>query len=540
MAESLVTREGRGAEGRGKASRSAQGKHAGKKEHHGKPRAKHKTEHKAEHKTRRKPRKPARHRAAARPRGTLPVALPVAPASPPAPSPSPAPAVGSSPLSFQQAHRLVWRAGFGPAPGQIEALVGQPSQQVVFSLTRPSGPATLTGPEPVDEEGNPLDPVNAWGEDHCWWLDRMIRSDQQLVERMTFIFHDWFANSNTQVNSQQLMLEQNNLFRSMAFGSFHDLFLAVTANPAMLLFLNGTSNNKWDPNENYAREMMELFSLGADRGAYTEDDVREMARALTGWRNDWSAELGNYNFRFDPSYHDSGLKTVFGQAGNWNYEDAVRLCVSHPLHASFFVTKLWGYFIPSAPSEATLASLQGLYTSSGYSIRAVVEAILQHPDFYEGPELLTPPVVYNAGLLRSISRPIDTTAWAWLSANAGQQLFYPPNVSGWDFTRWLDTSTAKARWEMASYVTSKTYPNPWPPQGQPEYSATEDPATALSNAIAYWANPLLSDESEQCIAAYAQSCVKEPLASWERSPYRAMRQNALRMLIATAPDMQVS
>ncbi len=97
---------------------------------------------------------------------------------------------------------------------------------------------------------------------------------------------------------------------------------------------------------------------------------------------------------------------------------------------------------------------------SNYSIQAVVEAILQHPDFYEGPELLTPPVVYNAGLLRSICRPIDTTSWTWLSANAGQQLFYPPNVSGWDFTRWLDTSTAKARWEMASYVTLEDLPEP--------------------------------------------------------------------------------
>ncbi len=170
---------------------------------------------------------------------------------------------------------------------------------------------------------------------------------------------------------------------------------------------------------------------------------------------------------------------MFGQTGKWNYEDAVRLCVSHPLHASFFVTKLWGYFIPSAPGRSDARLAAGLYVSSNYSIRAVVEAILQHPDFYEGPELLTPPVVYNAGLLRSIGRPIDTTAWAWLSANAGQQLFYPPNVSGWDFTRWLDTSTAKARWEMASYVTSKTYPNPWPGEGQPEYSETEDPATAL-------------------------------------------------------------
>jgi hypothetical protein len=170
----------------------------------------------------------------------------------------------------------------------------------------------------------------------------------------------------------------------------------------------------------------------------------------------------------------------------------------------------------------------------------VLEAILQHPDFYEGPELVSPPVVYNAGLLRSISRPIDTTAWAWLSANAGQQLFYPPNVSGWDFTRWLDTSTARARWEIASYVTAKTYPNPWPSEGEPVYSATEEPDAALASALGYWANPVLSAESEQCIAEFAKTCLKEPLATWERSPCRAMRQNALRMLIATSPDMQVS
>ncbi len=491
------------------------------------------------HKPAHRPAKPAPRPVAATPRGTVWPLLPSAPSQPPAPSPVAVPALGA-PVTLEQAHRLLWRAGFGPTPGGAEALVGRASQEVVLDLTRPAGPATLTGPAPVDEEGNPLDPANVWGEDHCWWLDRMVRSDQQLVERMTFIFHDWFANSNDQVNSQQLMLDQNNLMRSMVFGSFHDLFLAITTNPAMLLFLNGTSNSKNDPNENYAREMMELFSLGADRGAYTEDDVREMARALTGWRNDWSPELGNYNFRYDPGYHDNGQKTVFGQTGKWNYEDAVRLCVSHPLHPSFFVTKLWGYFIPTQPSEATLASLQGLYISSGYSIRAVVEAILQHPDFYDGPELLTPPVVYNAGLLRSISRPIDTTAWAWLSANAGQQLFYPPNVSGWDFTRWLDTSTAKARWEMASYVTEKTFPNPWPGKGEPEYSATETPTSALASALSYWANPPLSSESEQCIAAFAQSCLKEPLANWERSPYRAMRQNALRMLIATSPDMQVS
>jgi uncharacterized protein (DUF1800 family) len=332
------------------------------------------------------------------------------------------------------------------------------------------------------------------------------------------------------VNNPQLMLDQNQLFREKALGSFYDLFLAVTSNPAMLAFLDGIDNEKGDSNENYAREMMELFSLGADRGAYTEDDVREMARTLTGWRNDWSEALGDYNFRYD----------VFGQTGNWDWEDAVRMCVSHPLHPSFFVTKLWGYFIPTQPDEATLASLQGIYTSSGFSIRAVVEAILQHPDFYEGPELVTPPVVYNAGLLRAIGRYIDTTAWAWLSSGAGQQLFYPPNVSGWEFSRWLDTSTVRARWELANYVVADTYPNPWPAKGEPQYDPTETVEEALESALAYWGQPPLSSESEQCIAQFAQSCLPAEMAEWEQSPYRAIRQNALRMLIATSPDMQVS
>jgi hypothetical protein len=464
---------------------------------------------------------------------------PVGPvATPPPPSSAPPPAF-SEPTTLQNVRRLLWRAGFGPQPGQAEALVGAPLQQVVYGMTRPTGPATLSGPEATDEDGHPLDPADAWGEDHCWWLDRMVRSDQQLIERMTFIWHDWFANSNEKVDNQQAMLDQNQLFREMALGSFHDLFLAVTKNPAMLVFLDGIYNSAREPNENYAREMMELFSLGADRGAYSEDDVREMARVLTGWTGEWTEE-GYANFHFDPSQHDEEDKTVFGQTGNWDWEDAVRLCVSHPLHASFFVTKLWGYFIPTPPDEATLASLQGIYLGSGMSIGAVLEAILQHPDFYEGAELVTPPVVYNAGLLRAAGRYIDTTAWAWLSSAAGQQLFYPPNVSGWDFAHWLDTSTAKARWEMASYVTADNFANPWPQAGEVEYDATEEPQQAMWSALQYWGRPLLSGESEDCIGTFAQNCMALATAPWEQSPYRAIRQNALRMLIATSPDMQVS
>ncbi len=467
-------------------------------------------------------------------------AAPIVPPAPPPPSNEPPP-VYSKLATETDVRRLLWRAGFGPSAGQVEALAGQPLQQIVYGLTRPSGVAVLNGPAPVEEEGNPIAPTDAWGEDHCWWLDRMIRSDQQLVERMTLIWHDWFATSNEQVNDQQMMIDQNETLRSLALGSFHDLFLAVTVDPAMLTFLNGTSNRKSDPNENYAREMMELFSLGADRGAYTEDDVREMARALTGWTSEWSAELGNHNFHFQASRHDTATKTVFGHAGNWDFNDAVSLCVNHPLHASFFVTKLWGYFVPTEPDEATLASLQGLYTGSGFSIRAVVEAILQHPEFYGGPEMVVQPVVYNAGLLRAAGRYIDTNAWAWLGANAGQQLFYPPNVSGWDYTHWLDTSTAKARWDIADYVAAKDYANPWVKTGETPYDVLEDPATAMNRAMAFWGKPALSSESEQCIAAFAESCLTSTVtAKWQESPYRAMRQNALRMLIATSPDLQVN
>jgi uncharacterized protein (DUF1800 family) len=330
------------------------------------------------------------------------------------------------------------------------------------------------------------------------------------------------------------------MLRSGALGGFHDLFLAVTVDPAMLIWLNGTTNTRWNPNENYAREMMELFSLGADRGAYTEADVREMARTLTGWRNDYSAELGNNKFRFDPTWHDATGKTVFGQTGNFDYRDAVGLCVNHPLHPSFFINKLWGYFIPTQPAQDTMTALTSLYASSGFQIGPVVEAILQHPDFYAGPEMVTPPVVYAAGLLRALGRAIDTNAWVWLCANAGQQLFYPPNVSGWDFTRWLDTSTCKARWDIANYASAPTAAVPYPTGSTTTYSGTETSADAFTAAMSYWGDPILSAESQACIARFAHDCMTSATAAWMQAPYRAMRQNALRMLIAASPDMQVS
>ncbi len=436
------------------------------------------------------------------------------------------------PFGAEQARRLLNRAGFGAVPGQAEQLASLGLVAAVHSLTRPSGGVALSGPSPVDDDGNPIAPADAWGHDHLWWLDRMVRTNQPLVERMALVFHDWFATSIEGVSKQQQTIDQSNLFRAACFGSFFDLFKAVTIDPAMLQWLNGNENRKSAPNENYAREMMELFSLGADRGAYSEDDIREQARALTGWRNDWSAEQGNHNFRFDPKRHDPGTKTVFGRSGNWGWEDACRLCVEHPLHASFFVDKLWSYFVPQPPAAGVRDSLIATYVGSGWAIRPVLEAILLSPDLYEGPPMVKPPVVQLAGMLRALGRGIDTDAWVWLCNPAGQVLFRPPNVSGWDDARWLDTSRMRARWNLVDYALDEVSVDAW----NGSYSTTETAEEALSRALGSWGSPPLRAEHRAELLDFAQRAEKTILANWQKGPYRAMRQNALLQLIGISPD----
>jgi uncharacterized protein (DUF1800 family) len=365
----------------------------------------------------------------------------------------------------------------------------------------------------------------------------MVRSDQQLVERMTLIWHDWFATSKDKVGSQRMMLDQNELMRTHALGSFRDMLMALTRDPAMLIWLDGIENRARDVNENYAREVMELFTLGADRGAYTEQDVRELARAFTGWRADWVDDVGYTNFRVDPRRQDTGSKTVFGKTGNFDWEDAVDLCLENPFHASYFVTKLWSYFVPTAMDSATQAALQKVYLDSGYGIAPVVEAILKHPALYSDRALVKPPVVYNAGLLRMLGGGVDTDAWAWLGDWAGQYLFMPPNVSGWDDSRWLNTSTWRGRSYMVTYALRERHIDPWDDDA-PDYDADEDALTALGRALTFTGAPTLTKETREALLAFAGTVLGGSLESWERSPYRAMRQNALRHLILTSSDWQ--
>ena len=434
-----------------------------------------------------------------------------------------------------QAERLLWRAGFGPRAGEAEALAKLGLHGAVHSLLYP-GLERLVGPKPHDSKGRPLAPADAWGHDHCWWLDRMVRTSRPLVERMALVWHDWFATSNSGVGSQKLMLAQNGLFRSRGLGSFHRLLLDVTKDPAMLLWLNGTDNSKDAPNENYGREMMELFTLGADRGAYTERDVREQARSLTGFRNSWKPGLGDYNFHFDSKLHDAGMKTVFHKSGRYDWQAACKLCLTHPLHASFFVQKLWSYFVPTPPDKQTAAALEAMYRSN-FELRPVMQAILEHPLLYDGPRMVKPPIVHLAGLLRRIGAGITTTDWAWIGSLSGQQLFYPPNVAGWDDTRWLDTATFRGRWIAVERILQDRKLDPGKaPKGKPP-----DASTVLHRALAFWHKPPLAEATHEALMHFTRAALADAGSeTWKQQQYPVLVENALRQLIAISPELQTS
>jgi len=426
----------------------------------------------------------------------------------------------------QQAERLLWRAGFGPRPGEAGKLARKGLKDAVRSLTRPRGKPRLVGPEPHDEDGLPLAPADAYGHDHLWWLDRMVRTNQPLVERMALSWHDWFATAD--VGHTQLNLNQNDLFRRMGLGRFDELLHGVTADPAMLVWLSGNENTRRHPNENYARELMELFTLGAGAG-YTETDVREQARALTGWTNDWDDNIGAVNFRFEPKSWDAGPKTIFGHTGVFNWQDACNLCLEHPAHADYFVRKLWSYFIPKDVPKKSLGPLIARYRN-GYSIRPVVESILMHPLFYEGPRMVKPPVVQIAGMLRAKKSGIWTEDFVWISADAGQLLFDPPNVSGWDEQRWLDTARIGGRWSAAARLTEQFEVI------EDGYPVKETPKEAVAKAWRFWGKPTLSKRTEMELQQFANRVEGIITEEWHERSYRALRQNALRILIATSPD----
>src|SRR5262249_53058479 len=267
-----------------------------------------------------------------------------------------------------------------------------------------------------------------------------------------------FATSNRKVNSLPLMLAQNELFRRHALGPFADLLNGVVGDGAMLVWLDGAGSRKEKPNENFGREFLELFTLGID--SYTEQDVRAAARAFTGW----SGEKGKGAFHAEA--HDSGEKTFLKQTGPWKPADIVRITLEQPACAEFLCRKLYRFLVreDKDPAPELLGPLAEELRSHNYSIRHVVGIVLRSRHFYTMEvyrQRIKGPVEFSAGLVRMLDVPradVSLLALAVKCERQGQELFYPPNVKGWDGGKtWLNSTTVL---ERGNWVTDVVWGNP--------------------------------------------------------------------------------
>jgi uncharacterized protein (DUF1800 family) len=299
----------------------------------------------------------------------------------------------------------------------------------------------------------------------AWWLAKMLRGANPLVERMTLLWHNHFATSQTKVNSVPKMLAQNELFRRHAVGRFGDLLAGVARDPAMLIWLDGRQNKRRAPNENFARELFELFGLGV--GNYTETDIKQAARAFTGWT------LRGDEYFFDPHQHDTGPKTVFGKTGAWDGDDILRLTLEHPACAKFLAFKILREFAAHDPPADILADLATTLRESKHDVRAALRRMLLSAWFHGGTSLIRSPVLFVAGALRSLGSAdesfpetsVNLRTATDLTARLGQDLFEPPTVKGWDGGRnWIHSATLLQRTRFIGELLSDKGPGRIAPQ----------------------------------------------------------------------------
>ncbi|ASU32570.1 DUF1800 domain-containing protein [Mucilaginibacter xinganensis] len=279
------------------------------------------------------------------------------------------------------------------------------------------------------------------------WVNRMSTTDAVLCEKMTLFWHNHFAcRTNNSFYAQQL----NNIQRANALGNFRDMVLEVSKSPAMLQFLNNQQNHKGHPNENFARELMELFTIG--RGNYTEQDVKESARAFTGWGFNKTGE-----FVMRPFLHDEGEKTFLGKTGNLTGEDIINRLLEQKQTAHFICTKLYKYLVNETPDEVAVTAMTDVFYKNNYNIKPLLEFVFTAPWFYDGRNignLVKSPVEFLVSLNRQFyityQRPEVLLQFQKV---LGQVLFYPPNVAGWPGGRnWIDSSSLMYRLKIPSTI----------------------------------------------------------------------------------------
>jgi len=353
---------------------------------------------------------------------------------------------------------LLRRAGFGATRTELDHYVamGQTAAtEAILNYTKTSN-AALESQLPTIDLGSSTPPTAAAIQ--SWWLQRMTLSARPLEEKMTLFWHGLLTSGLDKAGSAQLFT-QNQLFRSMALGNFDELLKAVSKNPAMMVYLDTETNRKGKPNENYARELMELFTTGI--GHYTEDDVRESARSFTGWTLQGGKQLRYATAsQFVPRLHDAGAKTFMGKTGTFTGDDIVEMLVPLRATAVRLTTRLFGFFAYPNPDPEIVNHLADTFQKTHYNVGAVLREIFTIDAFYSDKayrSLVKTPAELVAQTLKATGANAKTyTAAAVAMAPMGQVLFYPPNVAGWPGgTSWINSSTLLTRINFANAATQR-------------------------------------------------------------------------------------
>jgi len=364
-------------------------------------------------------------------------------------------------LSAEDARYLLDRSGFQADEGQVRAWIGLTREQAVERLLATTlTEAQMPAPDWVNTPWVTRDMRKGWTDEQrreeqrlrgvhydelrAWWVREMIATPSPLTERMTLFWHNHFTSGQDKVPEPQTMYRQNILFRRYALGNFGEMLHAVAKDPAMLLYLDGANSRRGRPNENFAREVMELFTLG--EGHYSEEDIKQAARAYTGWSVD--PDTGNYVWR--AAYHDDANKTILGQSGNFDGDQALDILLAQPETASFITAKLWREFVSATPDPVQIKPIADAFRASHYDIKVALRGLFLSPAFWDPNNrgtLVKSPVEFVVGTVRQFDIAYDSTQpMVGAMRQLGQVLFAPPNVKGWPGGDvWIDSTTLLAR-----------------------------------------------------------------------------------------------